>query len=119
MSETPKLCQSCAAIVEESGLHFVECGGIQNGLKTSPTVWRLRPKNEAIREAQITKDLQRLSEVERKLNQLREALEKISNLSSTTCLSFEVDMAKARKILEEMEETKPHQKWWEVLEETE
>ena len=61
MSETPKLCQSCAAIVEESGLHFVECGGIQHGLKDSPTVWRLRPKNEAIREAQITKDLQRLS----------------------------------------------------------
>jgi hypothetical protein len=61
MSDTPKLCQSCEAIVEESGLHFVECGGIQNGLKTSPKVWRLRPKNEAIREAQITKDLQRLS----------------------------------------------------------
>ncbi len=72
MSDTPKLCESCAAIVEESGLHFVECGGIQNGLKTSPTVWRLRPKNEAIREAQITKDLQRLSEALASLNKWRE-----------------------------------------------
>lgn len=32
---------------------------------------------------------------------------------------FEADMEKAREVLEEAQETKPHQKWWEVLEETE
>lgn len=36
--------------------------------------------------------------VERKLNKLREALEKISNLSSTTCLSFEAQSFKATNI---------------------
>ncbi len=36
--------------------------------------------------------------VERKLNKLREALEKISNLSSTTCLSFEAQSFKATSI---------------------
>ena len=77
MSDTPKLCQSCAAIVEESGLHFVECGGIQNGLKTSPKVWRLRPKNEAIREAQITQDLQRLSKALALLDKWRECAERL------------------------------------------
>ena len=36
--------------------------------------------------------------VERKLNKLREALEKISNLSQTTCLSFEAQSFKATSI---------------------
>ena len=110
MSETPKLCQSCAAIVEESGLHFVECGGIQNGLKTTPTVWRLRPKNEAIREAQITKDLQRLSKALALLDKWQEFAEGLVRCvrgeEKLRPLLFEADFKKALADFDRLQEEK-------------
>ena len=62
-----------------------------------------------------------------KAAKLREALQSVMDWNPKpeptdrpqTVARFEADMAKARKVLEEAQETKPHQKWWEVLEETE
>lgn len=60
-------------------------------------------------------------------NELREALQSVMDWNPKpeywerpeTVARFEADMARARKVLQEAQETKPHQKWWEVLEETE
>lgn len=66
-------------------------------------------------------------DLERECNQLRAALQSVIDWNPKpeywerpeTVARFEADMARARKVLEEAQETKPHQKWWEVLEETE
>ena len=57
----PSPCSACAAIIEASNLHFVECGGVSVGMHTYPKVWRLRYKDEHLTIAQRTKDLQQLS----------------------------------------------------------
>jgi hypothetical protein len=51
--------------LEESGLHWVLCGGMHVGHTVQPKVWRLRPKDEVAREAQRAKDLQRLASAAR------------------------------------------------------
>lgn len=58
--------------LEENGLHWVLCGGVQVGLRTHPKVWRLRPKDEVEREAQRAKDLQRLASAARLIHSISE-----------------------------------------------
>lgn len=56
--------------LEESGLHWVLCGGMSVGMTAQPKVWRLRPKDEPAREAQRAKDLQRLASAARLLHDI-------------------------------------------------
>lgn len=70
----PSICSACSAIVEESNLHFVRCGGMSVGMHTSPMVWRLRYKDDNITIAQRTKDLQKLAGAMRYLVQCHQHL---------------------------------------------
>jgi hypothetical protein len=56
--------------LEESGQHWVLCGGLHVGRTVQPRVWRLRPKDEVVREKQRAEDLQQLACETRRAEQL-------------------------------------------------
>lgn len=62
--------------LKESGLEWVICGGISVGMTVYPTVWRLRYKDENLRIAQRTKDLQMSAALARENADLKERLAK-------------------------------------------
>jgi len=80
------------AQLEESGLHWVLCGGMQVGHTNQPKVWRLRPKDEPEREAQRARDLQRMAGMARVLARVLEWCESDSP-------DFEIDADAIRKAL--------------------
>lgn len=67
----PLLCPDCAEHIENSNLHWVQCGGISVGTHRSPLVWRLRYKDENLTVQQRTKDLQKLAGAMRYLVQCK------------------------------------------------
>ena len=65
----PSLCAECSKIIEDSNLHFVQCGGLAVGLHRQPLVWKLRDKDETLMLAKRTKDLQKMAAAMRYLSQ--------------------------------------------------
>jgi hypothetical protein len=68
-NQPPPLCAECSKIIEDSNLHFVQCGGLAVGLHRQPLVWRLRDKDECLMSARRTKELQKMAAAMRYLVQ--------------------------------------------------